>query len=58
MVVFLKFLNGLIHISGCNFGLNLLYIDSTNDPKCLGKEPWKFRGFEIKKKLRRKVENT
>ena len=35
----LKFIDGLIHVFGCNFGLNLLYNDITNDPMCLWKEP-------------------
>ena len=35
----------LIHISGLFFELNLLGIEVTNDPKCLGKEPRKLRGF-------------
>ena len=37
MVVLLRFLNGLAHVSECYFGLNLLHINSTNDPKFLGK---------------------
>lgn len=45
MVVLLKFLDSLIHVYGCNFGLNRFYIHSTNNPKCLGKEPLKCRGF-------------
>jgi len=38
-IVLLKFLDDLIHVSGCNFDLNLSYIEGLNDPKCLGKEP-------------------
>ncbi len=37
IVMLLKFLNGLIHFFWCNLGLNLLYINITNDPKCLRK---------------------
>ena len=44
MVVLLKILDCLVHIFGCNFGLNKFYIDSTNDPKCLAREPWMSRG--------------
>ena len=44
---------GLIHISECNFGLNLSCIEDINDPKCLGKEPLKFRGFRVEKRRRK-----
>ena len=36
----------MIHVSACDFGLNLLGIKGTNDPKCLEKEPLK--GLEMK----------
>ena len=39
--------------SGLFFGSNLLGIEVSNDPKCLGKEPWKFRRLRDNK-LRRK----
>lgn len=32
----------LIYFFELLFGSNLLGIEGTNDPKCLGKEPWKF----------------
>ena len=35
----------LIRVSGLFFELNLLVIEVTSDPKCLGKEPWKLRWF-------------
>ena len=31
------------------FELNLLVIEGANDHKCLGKEPWKSRGFRDEK---------
>lgn len=45
IVVLLMFLYSWIHVYGCNLGLNLLYIDSTNDLTFLRKEPLKYRGF-------------
>ena len=48
MVVLLKSLFHLIHVSRCNFRLNLLYIVSTNDPKCLDKAPRNLKGLEMK----------
>ena len=39
----------LIHIFELFFESNLLGIEGTNDPKCLGKEPWKYRGFRDEK---------
>ncbi|WMV49236.1 hypothetical protein MTR67_042621, partial [Solanum verrucosum] len=47
----------LIHVSGCNFGLNLSYIEGINDPKCLGKEPLKFRGFRVEKRRRKVIKH-
>uniref|UniRef100_M0ZZT3 Uncharacterized protein n=1 Tax=Solanum tuberosum TaxID=4113 RepID=M0ZZT3_SOLTU len=37
--------------------LNLLGIEGTNDPKCLGKEPWKLGGFRDEKWRRKIVKN-
>ena len=48
---------GLLRVSELFFELNLLGIEGTNDPKYLGKEPWKFRGFRDENR-RRKVENV
>ena len=42
---------------GCFFELNILGIEGNNDPKCLGKESCKFRGFRDEKR-RSKVENA
>ena len=36
---------GLIHIFGCNFGLNLSYIEGVSDLKCIGEKQLKSRGF-------------
>ena len=47
----------LIHVSGCNFGLNLSYIEAINDSKHLGKEPLKFRGFRVEKRRRKVVKH-
>uniref|UniRef100_M1DRH3 Uncharacterized protein n=1 Tax=Solanum tuberosum TaxID=4113 RepID=M1DRH3_SOLTU len=41
----------------CNFGLNLSYIEGINDPKFLGKEPLKFRGFRVEKRRRKVVKH-
>ena len=42
----------LIRVSGFFSMMNLLGIEVTNDPKCLGKELWKFRGFRDEKQSR------
>ena len=47
MVVLLKFLVGLVYVSGGVFELNLLYIEGFNYYECLGKEPWMLRGFRV-----------
>ena len=47
----------LIRVSGMLFNLNMLGIEDNNDPKCLVKEPWMFRGFKLEKQ-RIKVENA
>ncbi|WMV33807.1 hypothetical protein MTR67_027192, partial [Solanum verrucosum] len=52
-----RFLDNLIHVSGCNFKLNLLYIEGINDSKYLGKEPFKFRGFRGEKRKRKVVKH-
>jgi len=52
-IVLLKFLDDLIHVSGCYFELNLLYIEVINDSKCLGKEPSETRGFRVEKRRRK-----
>lgn len=51
IVVFLlvKFFDGLIHVSGCNVWLNLLYNDSNNDRMFFSKEQLMFRGFRDEK---------
>ncbi|WMV27122.1 hypothetical protein MTR67_020507 [Solanum verrucosum] len=51
-VVLLRFLDDLIHVSGCNIGLNLSYIEGINDSKCSGKEPLEFRDEKMEKKSR------
>ena len=38
----------LIHVSRFFFELNLLGIEVINDPKCLEKYSWKFRGLRDK----------
>uniref|UniRef100_M1DY83 Uncharacterized protein n=1 Tax=Solanum tuberosum TaxID=4113 RepID=M1DY83_SOLTU len=45
----IKFLVDLVHVSMCNFELNLLYVRGFNDSKCLGKEPLMLRGFRVGK---------
>ena len=47
----------LIRVFGCNFSLNLSYIEGINDSKCLGKEPLKFRGFRDEKRRRKVVKH-
>ena len=42
-----------ICVSRLFFKLNLLGIEGNNDPKCLWKEPWKFRGFRDEKRRRK-----
>ena len=46
---------GLVRVSALFYKLNLLGIEASNNPKCLGKEKWKFRDFRDEnggKKLR------
>ena len=42
----------LIRVFEFIFESNLLCLEGTNDPKCLGKELWKFRGFRDEKQSR------
>ena len=50
MVVLLKFLDDLIHVSWSIFVLNPFYVKITNDIKRSGKEPWKFTRFRDEKR--------
>uniref|UniRef100_M1DI21 Uncharacterized protein n=1 Tax=Solanum tuberosum TaxID=4113 RepID=M1DI21_SOLTU len=49
VVVLLKFLVGLVHVSGCDFELNPLYIKGFYGSKCLGLEPLKLKRFRVGK---------
>ena len=39
----------LLRVSGLFLESNILGIEIISDPKCLGKDPWKFRRFRDEK---------
>ena len=50
MVLFLMFLDGLIHVSKCNLGLNLLYFIVLVIQRVWGKNHGILEGLEMKNK--------